>query len=271
MRHTIAAYLGVKNCAFILKECLSRLDWVDEIVVGDASDNDEVRRMLEEKFPKAKYYHNTEIDHRLRFEQLRQNIKSDFVLWVDSDEFYTAECAHEILEALEQPCAYDGFKIPSISHCFGECLGQGATQLRLARTSKLKWPMKSAHEMPVVDGPVKTLKNPYEHHNNPRLGIVAVKHFRYEAAEAALMETEKLEAGALDKMGPFKFWWIAALDWLRFNKRFFQTLWHYRNTRYAALCMAYSRIFHVIAARICRMEEARMRRGTIPRDTRGYL
>lgn len=270
-RHTVAAYLNVKDCPDLLAACLSRLSWVDEILVADASTTDAVARMLARHHPHVKRVIDRTEDHRIRLDNQVRQIESDFVLGLDADEFYTPDAGAEILQALRKPCPYDGFRIPSLSYVFGECLGTGATQLRLFRRDKYVWPMKSPHEMPHVDGRVGVLTKPYVHYGNPSLAMVPVKTFRYEASHAALMSDLELENRALDMTGGFAFWRSVLVEWARANVRFCRTLYRHRHQRFAGLCLAYAHVFHVIARHVCPTEERRMRSGLITRDRHGYL
>jgi hypothetical protein len=270
-RHTIAAYIGAKDCPDLLSECLSRLAWVDEVLVADASSGNAVATMLATRYPRVKRVADVTEDHRMRLDRQIHNIDSEFVLAVDTDEFYTLQAAAEILASLRKPCPYEGFRIPSRSYVFGEPLGPGATQLRLFRKDRYSWPMKSPHEMPRVDGPVGVLTEPYHHHNSPSLSIVPVKTFRYEASHAALMDDADLRRVALDTMGPCAFWCSVIVEWARLNVRFCRALWSHRRRPFAGLCLAYGQVFQVIARHVSPTEERRMRSGVITRDRHGYL
>ncbi len=270
-RHTVAAYLNVKDCPDLLAECLSHLSWVDEVLVADASSNDRVARMLETRYPRVIRVADATADHRVRFDNQVHRLSSDFVLGLDADEFYTPEAAAEILAALGKPCPYDGFLVPSISYVFGECLGPGAAQLRLFRRDRYRWPMRSPHEMPHVEGPVGRLTQPYHHHNNPSLSLVPIKTFRYEASHAATLSDATLARLAMDTKRGWRFWAAVLREWGRVNVRFARTLWGARRLGFAGLCLAYGQVFHVIARHVSATEERRMRAGIIGRDRQGYL
>lgn len=270
-RHSLAVFLAVKNCALILEECLRRLSFADEILVGDASDNDEIQKLLQKKFPSVKHFFDKNDDFRRRLIDHLKLVKSDFILVVDSDEFYTRKGGEEILKALQKPCAFDGFEIPSVSYNYGTYFGAGALQMRLFRKDKFFSPMKHIHEMPKVRGAVGRLSEPYEHHNNPILGINAVKHFRYEAMNALSLSDTALESKTLDRLKPWSLHYSALIQLFRLNWRFLKTYWAYRRFGFAGLCMAYSRVFQTIAFHVCPTEEHRMRKGLISRDKRGYL
>src|SRR5437867_5620928 len=205
-RHTVAAYIAARNCPELLAECLGGLSWADEILVADASTDDRIATMLAARFPRVKRYADRTADHRIRQNNMARHIESEFMVGVDADEFFTQETGEEILGALKRPCPYDGFRVPSISYLFGECLGEGATQLKLYRKDRFRFPMRSPHEMGEVDGPVGLLTQPYHHHNSPSLSMMPLKAFRYEAAQAALLDDAELDRLALDNKRPLVFW-----------------------------------------------------------------
>lgn len=263
-RHTVAVFSPVKNCADLLDECLSNLGWADEIVIGDASDNNEIEQLLQRKYPHAKHFFDRTDDLRVRMDNLRPHIQSDYVLWVDSDEMYTAAAGREILEALRKSCAYNGFLVPSVSYNYGACLGKGATQMRLFRNDNMRWQMQHIHEMPSVSGPVGVLKEPYHHHNNPVLGTTAMKHFRYEAIDAQRLTDDELREAASQRKS-------LLVKLLRLNWRFLRTYRAHRHLGFAGLCMAYADMFKTIAEEVAPIEELRIREGVISGDRRGYF
>lgn len=270
-RHTLAIYIGAKNCPQLLAECLERLAWADEILVADASTNDAIARMLAERFPRVKHVMDATSDGRVRLQNQLGEIESDFVMGVDADEFFTPEGGNEILTALKKPCRFAGFRVPSVSYLFGERMGVGATQLKVYRKDGFSWAMHTPHEMPSVDGDVGILTQPYAHHNNPSLSIVPIKTFRYEAAQAALLDDAQLDQLALDNKSRLALWRSIGVEWLRLNVRFLRTVWSLRRLGFAGLCLAYVQVFQVIAHHVCITEERRMRAGVVTRDRHGYL
>ncbi len=270
-RHTVCVYMGVKNCANLLAESLPRLLWADEIIVADASDDGAIRSLCEKQFPQVRYFHSTVDDGYQRAAAILPEVKSDFILGVDSDEFYTPELAQEILGALRKPCPHEGFILVSDSFDFGCYTGDGPPQLRLFRKGSHTLPMDgSIHEMPGVRGSVGRLKNHYEHRVNPKLGMNAVKEFRYEGLNAARLSENTLEKRNLHfhrglKLDAQMVVWLLRLNW-RFLRVYFQR----RHLGFAGLCMAYGQVFYSIARHVCPTEEWRMRRGFVERGNRGY-
>jgi hypothetical protein len=271
-RHTVAVYMNVKNCAELLATCLPRLLWADEIVIADVSTNDEIEQLCREKFPQARYFRSKIDDIFGRLAALVPEIRSDFILMVDSDEFYTEAQAEEILEALRKPCDYDGFYVPQVVYSYGASWGPGAAWMRLFRRDRHSLPLTgSAHLMPTVPGKTRTLKNPYDHIPNPKLGMLVVKHFRYEAITASRLSEDELQCRSLHDLRGIRLVFHALKSLARINVRFLRGFFGMRRHGFAGLCESYGAIFRAVAEDVCPTEEWRMRRGLVERGNRGYL
>lgn len=269
-RHTIAAVIPARNCPELLHRCLQRLDWVDEILVQDASTDDRIARLLRETYPLVKYVADADDDLRRRLWNHKDKVSSDFILWVCTDEFYSPSAGQEILTALRKPCMYDGFEIAEESFFVGTRLPWLNYWVRLVRRDVFFWEYKSMHEMPSVPGAVGRISNGYEHHNNPTLGMVATKNLGYESADAAQLSDEELKRLTLDGRGRLYIWWSAFVGLLRINVRFARAFWAARNLGFAGVCLGYANIYRAIAHHVAPTEELRRRQGKIDLEDRGY-
>ncbi len=270
-RHTVAAYFNVKNCPELLAESLPKALWADEVIIADFSDNDRIWQLCATSFPQVKYVRSTIDDIFGRVKSIIPMVESDFILMIDSDEFYTEALAREIQEVLRRPCEYDGFHVPQIYHNMGVCFGRGAAWMRLFRKDRVNLPLKgSAHLMPTVMGKSATLKECYDHINNPKLGMVAVKHFRYEAMAAYRMTDDELRARCLENLGGWKLVGHFITRMIKINGRMLRDFLRHRKFGFAGLCHCYDNLFRSIAEDVCVTEEWKMRRGVVERGNRGY-
>lgn len=271
-RHTVAAYFNVKDCPELLAQSLPHALWADEVIVADVSVGDRIEQLCRTSFPQVKYIRTDVDDIFDRLRRILPRIESDYVLMIDSDEFYTPALAAEIQSELARPCEFDGFHVPQIFYNFGTRWGPGAAWMRLFHKERHTLPLTgSAHLMPTVPGKSKVLQNAYQHHNNPKLGMVAVKHFRYEAMSAMRRTDEELEERQLGRLTGVALFRHAFWNLLRINVRFVR---HFRATRkygYSGLCHAYSEIFRAIAEDVANTEELGMRTGKVERGNRGYF
>jgi hypothetical protein len=271
-RHTVAAIMCCKDCCDIVRLTLPRLLWVDEIIIADVSVSTEIRDYVAVLGPKIKYFKMKQDDFMLRLHALFPETACDFILWVDTDEFYNDELAEEILLALRKPCLYSGFSIPQNNFEYGASLGRGEAWLKLFRKDKVSLPFKgSAHLMPIVTGASTCLVNAYNHMRSPKLGVTSVKHFRYSAMWASRMTDKELSNLEIGTIHGFRLLYHALIRLARINFRFLRSLRANKKNGFAGLCFAYSEILRVVAEDVSPTEELRMRSGSIERGNRGYF
>lgn len=254
-----------------MKQTIPRLLWADEIILADVSITPDIRIYASELGPKVKYFHLSEDDSTKRILSLLPKIESDYVLVVDTDEFYNEDLAAEILSELTLPCKYSGFHVPVVNYWFGSCFGPGTPFLRLWRKSAANFPVKgSPHDNITVNGDTKTLKNSYDHIDNPKLSIGAVKNFRYSTIWASRMSDSELERRRIDALKGIPLWMHSLKSLARINVRFLRTLYQLQKHGYAGLCLSYGTILRVMAEDVAATEEWRMRNGLAERSNRGY-
>lgn len=270
-RHSVCVFMCTKDCPEILAQTLPLLLWADEIIIADVSITSSVRDLVTSISPGIRYIRSEADDFMKRYLSIAPSIQSDFVLGVDSDEFFHEELANEILLALEKPCSFSGFLIRANNFFFGSNFGLSHPFLRLWRKDKVNIPVVgSAHLHPTVDGPTKVLQNAFTHLDNPKLGLVAVKHFRYSAIMSHRMTDGELEASTLENLRGWQLIAHAFIELARLNVRFVRELFRNRAHGFAALCQSYQSILRVIAEDVAPTEELRMRKGFVERSNRGY-
>lgn len=273
MRHSVAVYINTKNCAELLLLTFPPLLAFDEIIVADVSTDSSVRDYVTVMGQHVKYFHSDIDDLHLRFLSLLDKIESEYVLGIDSDELVTDDLKSEIFDVLRFPCEFSGFLIPSWMYNYGFEFGLAPPSLRLFKKTDFVLTLdEGAHTLPKVSGPTPLLSSPYLHMNNPKLGMTAVKHFRYGGITAARMNQDELEVIRLDKQSNLQILFHAVHMIARINYMFFREIltgWTWK-AGYAGLCLGYSVILRLIADDVCPTEEYRMRKGLVERGNRGY-
>lgn len=149
-----------------IRNCLSSLAWVDEIVVVDAESKDRTVEIAKEftdqvftrpwqGFPSQRNYG---ID----------KATGQWVLVLDADERITNEARQEISNWLLSPEAnnYMAVLIPRRNFFFGKWIRYGGAypdpQYRIFRKGKVRYD-ESTLDTPLIDGPTKLLVNPFDH------------------------------------------------------------------------------------------------------------
>ncbi len=111
---------------------------------------------------------------------------SDWVLFIDADEWISDQLADEIREALAP--SVDGFHLPRRNLFEGRELRHAwwypDYQLRLFRPGRGRFEDRLVHEHVIVDGPVGYLKSPLMHENRKGLDAFLARHARYADLEA---------------------------------------------------------------------------------------
>jgi len=247
-RKTIAAHIPTYNCPDLLLKCLSHTLWVDEIVIADNSTNNDIRDLIPQiKHPNVKYIHSQQPDIRIRLLDLRDQMESDYILWVCTDEFYTEDAAKEILDALSDEASLkDGYVVTAKTYHYGVYDPDGLSHIRLFRKEKFYFELKSIHEQARVDGTVGLIQNHYDHIQLERLASQASKIFFYADNDARIKHSTNLEAVRTDKLSSLQikihfYKQLLRIFW-RTRRMFFQ-----RNASHVDLFKRYEQILTVIA------------------------
>ena len=261
-RYTITAYVRCYQDPELFLKCVSNLLWVDEILIADNSSGKSIENVVGQiHHHNLKYCRTAIIDWRLRIMDLKKEVSSDYILMVDTDEYYTNESSIEILKVLsDKENAKEGYIIPSESYLYCEYFAKGADQLRLFKKDKFFIEFKSVHEMPRVLGPVELLKHGYNHYNSPTLSSQISKVLGYELNDAELLDDDSLQLKRTDKMSEFqlkKHFFIFILKLIWRSKIIFFT----RNITIVHLWMRYLDICYLVAHDITPTEEIRRREG----------
>ena len=165
---SLIAHNEEKQIATALKSS----EFADDIVVVNCESTDKTVDIVK-KFERVRLFDrannkNLNVNKSYGFEQL----KTDWIFYLDPDEIITPELAAEIKEAI---CSeeYVAYKLPRKNIFFGRWLAHGGqypdTQLRLFKRGFAAFPNKHVHERLEVKGKTGRLKNAFEHHPYPEL------------------------------------------------------------------------------------------------------
>jgi glycosyltransferase involved in cell wall biosynthesis len=117
-------------------------------------------------------------------------IESEWVLFLDADEYLTPELREEIASATNSG-KFDGYYIPRQNIFLGRLLRHAwwypDYQLRLFRAEKGRYEDRLVHEHVLLDGQAGFLKQPITHENLKGIDAFVERHRRYAAFEAAEM------------------------------------------------------------------------------------
>lgn len=176
----ISAIVLTKNSSKSIKKCLQPLKLADEIIVIDDYSTDQTLKIVR-KFGAKVFQRKLAGDFSAQKNFGLKKAKSEWVLFVDSDELISVELAVEIQSQvslrgcrcntgrrgnLRKSSKINGFYLKRHDKFLGKWLRFGETAnvklLRLARKNSGKWQGK-VHETWNIKGKIKELKNPLLH------------------------------------------------------------------------------------------------------------
>ena len=194
----VSVIVPVKNEAAILKACLERLAWADEVFVVDSQSADGTARIAESMGARVVQFHfNGALPKKKNWAIENLPLRNEWVLIVDADEHVPPELATEIAEAVGRPDV-DGYFINRRFFFLGRwikhCGYYPSWNLRLFRRGKgryerIECPEADAgdnevHEHVLLDGRAEYLNNDMLHYAYPSVGVWVEKHNRYSEWEA---------------------------------------------------------------------------------------
>ena len=152
---TVTVVIPTKNAAHLLRECLPRVRWADEIIVVDEFSSDDTLAVCA-SFPQCVVYqHEDYIQANTNYGFDRA--KSDWVMRLDSDEWITPELAEEIPKLIRTaPEDVVGFSFWERPIVMGREMrhGWGRRHHRqmLFRRGRARYPLRTEHDALEAEG-----------------------------------------------------------------------------------------------------------------------
>ncbi len=177
----ISAVIITMNEEKNIARCLKALAWVDEIILVDTDSTDKTldiaRHMGAGVF--STQWHGYGPTKQFAVDRA----SGDWILSVDADEVVTPRLADEILTAIAEVEAVDGYYLPRITSFIGRWIYHSQWYpdyvLRLFRRGKGRFTDALVHEKIIVDGSVGHMKNPLLHYSYPNLASFFRKTAKY--------------------------------------------------------------------------------------------
>ncbi len=196
----ISVVIPVKNEEKNLRQCLERLERFEEVFVVDSGSTDGTKNIAESfgarwvdfdwngRYPKKRNWFLT-----------TQSINTDWVLFLDADEYVDDSFCDEVEVATRQ-ADFDGYWLEYENYFLGKKLKHGLEQRKLALFKKdvalyeyieedrwSKFDME-IHEHPLLDGDVGYIDCRIEHNDYKGLSHFIGKHNEYAQWEAMRIE-----------------------------------------------------------------------------------
>lgn len=182
---TITAVILTKNNQTTLQRLITSLSWCHEIIVIDDQSTDNTIKLAKQSGARVlsrSLRHNFAAQRNFGLKQVR----TDWVLFIDSDEIVTPPLAREIKSTITTSI-YSAYSLRRLDIFLGKKLRFGETGhinlLRLARINAGRW-HRPVHEIWRIKGSVGQLKSPLYHSPHPTLAGFFNKINHYTDIEA---------------------------------------------------------------------------------------
>jgi len=168
-----------------IRDCLSCLQFADELIVVDSFSSDDTAKIARECGARVE-----QREFKGYSDQRNYCISlatQEWILIVDADERVSMELAEEIRTAVEKR-EYDAYRIPRLTEFLGKpmrrCGWYPDYQLRLIQRSKARVPDRLVHETLETEEPCGTLRNDLLHYSYRTVEDYSRKMVAYARAAA---------------------------------------------------------------------------------------
>ena len=195
---SVSVVIMARDEAINIVDCLKSVEFADERIVVDTGSNDQTRELAQQQG--ATVVEMAWEGFGPTKAKALELATSEWVISLDADERITPALANEILKQIQNTNA-DGYEIPRRSFLLGhEMRYSGWGQdwvLRLIKRGSFRVTGDSVHERILVDGAVRRLHHPLDHHTNPTFASYLAKIDLYSTLAA-----EKIAADPNRTVGP---------------------------------------------------------------------
>lgn len=165
MRIPLSVYMiTYNNGATIEKALASVADWASEIVVVDSESTDGAKEIISKYTDR--FYQLMTTNQAEKYGYAQSLCTFPWILFIDADEWLTAEIKQEIARIVTEGTEYDGFMVNRKNFYLGRVIAHGGWypdhEIRLYRREKGRWE-GGIHAKVHVDGKLGRLKNYYMH------------------------------------------------------------------------------------------------------------
>lgn len=147
-------------------------------------------------------------------------LESEWLLFLDADEFLTPELRREISAAIRRTDV-DGFWLPEMNIFMGRPLKHAwwypAYQLRLFRRGNARYEDRRVHESVLLEGRADFLRETLYHESLKGLDAYVERHLRYASFEAEEMRRQREGGGDGQRRGRLLGSWPERRRYLKLN------------------------------------------------------
>lgn len=206
-RFPVSVLILAYNEEQTIADCLSFLDWADDVVLIDSHSTDRTVEAARTARPNVRVFEHpfTDFGDQRNWALDNASPRHDWVLFLDADEHCNAECRAGIERAVMNPGQNVGYYLTCRNIFLGRwikhCTLYPSWQLRLLRLGQVRYRREGHGQREVTDGPLGYVDQPYDHYGFAH-GIEhwIARHNRYSSNEVELIHRLRLEPLALSDL-----------------------------------------------------------------------
>ena len=207
----VTTVVPVKNESINLKKCISLVNNLGPVVVVDSSSSDNTQKLAYSIGAEVLNFDwNGQFPKKRNWTLRNYNFKTEWVLFLDADEFVSPEFVKEVRSALEST-EHVGFWLNFSNYFMGKELHGGDSFRKLAlfrvdageyeKIEEDNWSHldMEVHEHPVLHGSIGEISARIEHNDFRGLKHYIAKHNEYSSWEAARFLRLHSDGGVMSK------------------------------------------------------------------------
>lgn len=191
-KQSLSVIIAAKNSSQRIEDTIKPWLWAQEIIVADHGSTDDTVAIAKDMGARV-YIHPEPLEN---FDLLRKKAmltaKSDWILYIDTDERPSADLIKEIQKFLETPPAgVSGVRIPNRFIFLGKALTRGIynkrhSEIRIVARDRWHYPCEDGFHrgLSVTSGAVVRFKHHYDHFNVNGLSEWFIKTNQYTELDA---------------------------------------------------------------------------------------
>lgn len=192
----VTIIIPVKNEEINLRNCLSRIQRFNQVLVIDSSSNDQTPDIAKQfSVEYHNFYWNGKYPKKRNWVLQNLKIKNEWVLFLDADEYLTDSFINDLVKKIKEPKIY-GYWINYQNYFIGKKLKYGDKMKKLALFRKDKGEYQKieedfwshldmeVHEHPIINGKTGKIKPPIIHNDFKGLENYIARHNAYSSWEA---------------------------------------------------------------------------------------
>lgn len=196
MKKTLSIIIIAGNEESIIADCIKSCLWADQLIMVAANSTDATKKIAKDIFPDIEIIETFD-EYNKNFSKWRnlgyKAAKSDWILYIDSDERITSELQEEIVNVISNNKKHSYYVIPRANHFLGQRVRYGGSYpdyvKRLYNSKHFQGYQGVLHEEPIIKGSLGYLKNDLLHFTHRDLTSMMKKTIVWTEMEAqALFE-----------------------------------------------------------------------------------